>query len=101
VTLLKTDTPEGKMTEAEKIRNLKGWPRWPWLPLKRARNHELELGVMYADDIDGPVRVFDINLFETSMRAAVALTNGAECPWSIHQTYENVDAMVADGWMGD
>jgi hypothetical protein len=65
--------------------------------------------VVYADDVDlpqdpeanGPIRVFDINVFECSMTAAVALAQGRVCPWEIHGTYDNVEALIADGWRGD
>jgi hypothetical protein len=91
--------------EAARIRELKTWPRWPWLPLKRG----LETGVIYADDIDlpdnkdanGPIRVFDINVFGVTMKAAVALTQGVPCPWKIHGTYTDVEAMLDDGWKVD
>jgi hypothetical protein len=95
--------------EATAIRNLKDWPRWPWLPVKRWNGSELQVGTLYADDIDlpqdkdanGPIRVFGVNVFETSMRAAVALTEGVPCPWPVLDSYENVEAMIADGWKGD
>ena len=72
-------------------------------------NGELQIGVIYADDVDlpqkpdanGPVRVFDTNVFSCNMTAAIALTSGVECPWGLHGTYRNVEAMVADGWVGD
>jgi len=91
-------------TEAEQIRDIRKWPRWPWLPMKRYHGEGLELGVVYADDVGGEndgIRVFNINIVQTSVGAAIALTNGAECPWPIHKTYQDVEAMVDDGWVGD
>jgi hypothetical protein len=87
----------GDDDEAARIRRLKTWPRWPWLPVKRNG----ATGTIFADDIDGPVRVFDVNVFHCSMRAAAAMTLGTPCPWPLHGTYPTVEAMLADGWRVD
>lgn len=93
--------------EAAKIRHLKAWPLWPWLPVKKRGSHDI--GVIFADDIDipdddeanGPIRVFNVNVFQCSMTAAAALASGVQCPWPIHKTYTDVEAMLDDGWLGD
>ena len=92
--------------EAEFIRSLIQWPRWPWMPLKHGDGR---CGLIYADDIDlpndkdanGPIRVFDMNLFTVTMKHAALLSAGVKCPWTMHGEYPNVEAMVEDGWVCD
>ena len=76
------------------MKNLGAWPRWPWLPLKRYVNGGMpDLGALHADyAIDCKPRVYFINVFGAS--------------WFPHpkdefKEYDNLEAMIADGWIVD
>lgn len=64
------------------------WPSWPWLPLKRyVRDHGApEVAMMYAGD--------------TTPNCKVRLWTGYPRA-SVTKTYDNVDALLADGWVVD
>lgn len=99
--------------EAKRIRDIKTWPRWPWLPMKRRRelpagNYTIDLGVIYADQIDPiPAELPQVRLtvwdapWIPTMKAAVAITMGATPDWPIVGEYEGVEQMLEDGWVVD
>jgi hypothetical protein len=96
--------------EAKRIRALKTWPRWPWLPLKRKKGpyDQVELGLIYADHVDlphedrpaEPLVVWNAP-WMPSMKAAIAITMGATPPWPIVGEYVGVEQLLEDGWVVD
>lgn len=96
--------------EAKRIRDLKTWPYWPWLPMKRIGEDTFtQLGVIYADQIDIPGDDYTKNSRLTvwdapwipSMKAAVAITMGADPTWPVVGEYAGVEQMLEDGWVVD
>jgi hypothetical protein len=94
--------------EAERIRRLQTWPHWPWLPMKRHNDGAVQIGVIYADNIDipgddgqsGRLVMWDAP-WMPSMKAAMAISMGATPPWPIVGEYESVEQMLDDGWVVD
>lgn len=87
------------------------WPRYPWMPLKRYREGEswFEAGCLLAAHLDAPI-VYGVNLWDIGKYAQQArdatqkavVTVGDLLPYlPILQTYESLEAMQIDGWMGD
>jgi hypothetical protein len=87
-------------TEKELIQDVDRWPNWPVLPVK---NHKMvgpgsfpECGIIHARDVQrgGKVTVYMVNLFmlpltEEQIKALQKFE------------YEDLDAMLAAGWVGD
>lgn len=47
------------LTDAQMVRDIGSWPRWPWLPVKRNVNGDVECAVVHADK---ETRVYIANL---------------------------------------
>lgn len=73
----------------------KTWPQWPFLPLKRHVNGKHEVGVLYADAIDGKPMTFmpGQNLFALFDRDPQQLINGA--------VKKSPQELLDDGWEVD
>jgi hypothetical protein len=91
--------------EAERMRDAKNWPKWPWLAVKRSTSpdQENELGLVHTDDIDREGGD-PIILYEGTAETGGKLTSGELImadSLSVTAQYESVEAMIADGWTGD
>jgi hypothetical protein len=87
------------------------WPRWPWLPVKKIGEHgPVAHGLVYADDTDEgqPLQVWPFLDYKPA--AWIAITNGqgdelaAQVEAAGHGKvvkYEDVDALLDDGWVVD
>jgi hypothetical protein len=96
---------EGELArrEARRIREVSGWPQWPWLAVKRHVDGETaaHFGVITAGDVKaGEMRVFDVTL--DALRAADTPTGTTQDPaFAVAAVYASVEAMLDAGWMGD
>jgi hypothetical protein len=64
------------------------WPLWPFLPLKRSKEGERELGVFY-ESTKGKIEVIMSNVFADDFCRAP------------RKEYPSIDALLADGWVVD
>lgn len=86
------------MIDKDRVRKLNEWPRWPYLPLKRATNQGgPELAVIYAEfDGEFPNEKFffnsdpDINIFTLHPIDGLG--------WKDRKT---LDELEAEGWVVD
>ena len=73
------------------------WPSWPMLPVKRAKDHDLEPGFMVA--IQGKLTtVFLVNpwaIWAGERKFKEVLKNGPK------KEYKSLDELLADGWVVD
>lgn len=87
---------------AEEMRMIEmepGWPRWPVLPVKNIRRGEKD----YPDDQEVGILIAG-NLTTVYFKNLWDLQNGALGPQLEGvptATYESVEALVRDGWIGD
>lgn len=85
--------PQGYDAE-EEVRMIKaqeGWPFWPVLPVKRPGTDQC--GIVTAA---APSTVIVMNMWSLRTGSISEQTKDAE-----HIEFESVEAMVADGWVGD
>ena len=68
----------------EMMRSPDLWPRWPYLPIKRSRGHDVECKVLVATN---PPTIIDTNLW---------MITGQE-----ERTVVDPEQLVADGWEVD
>lgn len=69
--------------------DIKRWPRWPILPMKRSTDKGMELGYLYADDPPEVARVH---------------RGGSYAPWDGDyrtDNFESLEAMLDAGWRVD
>jgi len=71
------------------------WPRWPVLPIKRfdEKNRELEVGVMRAVKGEIGTTVYLIGMY--------GITKDTDWKTVPKLVYEDVDKLLADGWIVD
>jgi hypothetical protein len=83
-----------KITKADDIAMLKSsdkWPGWPFLPIKRYVNNDMQAAVIWAGE---PLNVIETNLFDLPKTFD-------ELKKIAHKKYESPEAIVEDGWMVD
>jgi hypothetical protein len=83
---------ERQAAECAAIRKEDNWPRWPVLPVKKSGGYDI--GIVIAGEL---TRVWLVNMFD--LEQGIYRADLEARYKSI--TYESVEAMVADGWMGD
>lgn len=71
------------------------WPKWPWLPMKRNVDGDLQCAVFHADDTDPKAqpKLYFINMFQiVTYFPTREMTS---------QQYESIGAIIEDGWKID
>ena len=69
------------------------WPKWPWLPLKRWVDGQMETAVLHADEPEVDPRIHFINVF--------AIRTYFPTPDMRTEQFANLRAIVDAGWMVD
>jgi hypothetical protein len=91
------------MEDREMILRPVEWPRWPTLPVKRFVEHELKCGFIVAEHSDPakPVTIYESSIYNLPNGCKTWGDVLAGIPEEKRRRYDNVDAMLADGWMVD
>ena len=87
-----------KERQLDMIEHPERWPRWPWLPLKRANHggaYTFETGVLVDVDMAPTI--------SAAMANTVFCTNvyNPEIKKCERHEYESMDALLDDGWVVD
>lgn len=84
---------ERREQDVRKMLSRNDWPRWPWLPLKRWVDGNMETAVLHADEPEVSPRIHHTNVF--------AVRTYFPTPEMRTTQFANLRAIVDAGWMVD